>query len=75
LRGHLRWQVTPMQLAGRVALITGAGSGVGQGVAELFAREGANITMLDVNASGMEETRKLVEKAAPDAIDGVGPEP
>ena len=68
MRGHLRWQVTPMQLAGRVALITGAGSGVGQGVAELFAREGANIAMLDVNASGMEETRKLVEKAGRQAL-------
>jgi glucose 1-dehydrogenase len=68
LRGHLRWQVTPMRLADKVALITGAGSGVRQGVAELFAQEGANIAMLDVNASGMQETRKRVEKAGRKAL-------
>lgn len=68
MRGHLRWQVTPMRLSGRVALITGAGSGVGQGAAAMFSQEGANIAMLDVNAPGMEETRKRVEKAGRKAL-------
>jgi glucose 1-dehydrogenase len=45
-----------MRLAGKAALITGAGSGVGQAMAELFAREGADVALLDVNAKGLDET-------------------
>jgi NAD(P)-dependent dehydrogenase (short-subunit alcohol dehydrogenase family) len=39
-----------MQLAGKVALITGAASGIGRATALLFAREGATIALADVNA-------------------------
>jgi NAD(P)-dependent dehydrogenase (short-subunit alcohol dehydrogenase family) len=38
-----------MRLAQRVAIITGAGSGIGQAMAELFAREGARVLAADVN--------------------------
>src|SRR6188474_2627373 len=42
-----------MRLQDKVALITGAGSGIGRESALLFAREGANIVVADVNdASG-----------------------
>ena len=41
------------QLAGKIAIITGAGSGIGKAMAELFAREGAAVTVADV--SGAEE--------------------
>src|SRR3546814_3066218 len=41
------------QLAGKVAIITGAGSGIGKAMADLFAREGAAVTVADV--SGAEE--------------------
>jgi NAD(P)-dependent dehydrogenase (short-subunit alcohol dehydrogenase family) len=44
------------RLDGKVALITGAGSGIGQGVALLFARAGADLTLLDVNEKGLTET-------------------
>jgi len=44
------------RLDGKVALITGAGSGIGQGVALLFARAGADLALLDVNEKGLTET-------------------
>jgi NAD(P)-dependent dehydrogenase (short-subunit alcohol dehydrogenase family) len=40
-----------VSLAGRVALITGGGSGVGRAMAHLFAREGAAISVADIDAA------------------------
>ena len=48
-----------MRLTGKVALITGAGSGQGQKAVEVFVREGARVVATDVNAGGLEETVKL----------------
>lgn len=49
-----------MRLRGKTAFITGAGSGVGQAVAELFAQEGADLALLDINADGLKETARRV---------------
>ena len=40
------------RLAGKVALVTGAGGGQGRAAAIMFAREGARIVAADVNAEG-----------------------
>ncbi len=51
------------RLAGRTALITGAGSGIGREAATLFAREGANVVVADLDAEGGRETVEAVEAA------------
>ena len=56
-------------LAGKVALITGAGSGIGQGIAERFAREGAKVVIDYVGESeGADDTLALVKQAGGEAI-------
>ena len=37
-------------LEGRIAAVTGAGSGIGQAIALGYAKEGANVVVLDINA-------------------------
>jgi NAD(P)-dependent dehydrogenase (short-subunit alcohol dehydrogenase family) len=50
-----------MRLANKVALITGASSGIGRETALLFAREGAALVCVDVNDAGGAETVQLIE--------------
>jgi NAD(P)-dependent dehydrogenase (short-subunit alcohol dehydrogenase family) len=44
------------RLVGKVALISGAGSGIGRAAAQIFAAEGAAVAVLDLNAEAAEET-------------------
>jgi len=50
-------------LQGKVAIITGAASGMGKATAILFAREGAHVVLADLNAAGGEEAANLASQA------------
>jgi NAD(P)-dependent dehydrogenase (short-subunit alcohol dehydrogenase family) len=55
-------------LDGKVALLTGAGSGIGRATAKIFAREGARLVLVDVVESGGQETLRLVKQLKADGI-------
>ena len=60
------------RLRGKVALITGAGMGMGRAAARLFAEEGARVVVCDIDAAAAAETVELVAKAGGEAIATVG---
>ncbi|MFB3920932.1 MAG: SDR family NAD(P)-dependent oxidoreductase [Terriglobia bacterium] len=49
-----------MKLQGKIALITGAGSGIGRSTAILFAHEGATVALVGRTASKLEETVRMI---------------
>ena len=55
-------------LEGRSVIVTGAGSGLGRGMARRLAGEGARVAILDVNLSGAEETRAAIEATGGQAL-------
>ena len=56
-----------LQLAGKTALVTGAGSGIGRAVALAFAREGANLVLCDRDQAACEQTLAQVRATVPGA--------
>ncbi|WP_433385694.1 SDR family NAD(P)-dependent oxidoreductase [Micromonospora sp. KLBMP9576] len=54
--------MSEQRFAGRVAIVTGAGSGIGQAVARQLAVESATVIGCDVDAEGLATTAKLVEE-------------
>ena len=52
-----------MRLAGKVAVVTGGGSGFGQGIANLFAREGARVVVADIDEAKAAEVAQSIVKA------------
>jgi NAD(P)-dependent dehydrogenase (short-subunit alcohol dehydrogenase family) len=57
-----------MSLNRKIAIVTGGGSGIGRSTAIRFAKEGAKVTVADVDALGGEETLSLIRESGADAI-------
>lgn len=51
-----------MRLRDQVAIVTGAGSGIGRATAVRFAEEGAKVVVVDIDRAGAEETVSLIKK-------------
>ena len=51
------------RLSGKIAIVTGAGGGIGQAIAQRFAVEGAHVWVTDINGETAEETVRGIKAA------------
>lgn len=56
------------EFSGKIALVTGAASGIGRTCAEFYARDGARVVVSDVDRAGGEETVRLIQAAGGEAF-------
>jgi NAD(P)-dependent dehydrogenase (short-subunit alcohol dehydrogenase family) len=61
-----------MRLANKIALVTGAGSGIGRGIACRFAVEGTSLVLSDLADEGLQETATMIEEAGGQSVSVVG---
>jgi len=61
--------VEPLSLSGRVAVVTGAGRGIGAATARLFAKAGAQVALLDKVGGGATHTAEEIGVAGGEALD------
>ena len=61
----------PLSLAGKTAVITGAGAGIGRAIAELFSRAGARVVVADIQADAAETTASGIRAAGGQAVAAV----
>lgn len=59
-----------MRLRNKVVIITGAASGIGRATAELFAREGAQLVLNDIDAAGIDAVSRQLQAANVRAVSG-----
>ncbi|HCR80738.1 MAG TPA: 3-hydroxybutyrate dehydrogenase, partial [Alcanivorax sp.] len=57
-----------MRLEQRVAVITGAGRGIGRAIAERYAREGARVAVADLDSATAEEAAAAIRDAGGEAL-------
>jgi len=57
-----------MRLSGKIAIVTGAGSGFGEGIAKRFASEGAGVVVNDINAAGGQRVAGEIASAGGKAV-------
>ena len=57
-----------MRLDKKVGIVTGAASGIGLAIAEAFAKEGANVTIADLNEEGGKKVVEGIQKLGRDAL-------
>jgi 3-oxoacyl-[acyl-carrier protein] reductase len=63
-----RKETLPMRLQGKVAVVTGAGSGFGAGIARLFAAEGGRVVLADINGEAAAAVAAEIDRAGGAAV-------
>ncbi len=56
------------EFTGKVAVVTGAASGIGRALVEKFADQGMNIVLADIDEGGLQESEKIVQERGVDAL-------